>query len=79
MPDDPRYYLDFTGTGNSLNVVHPSVLRLVIDSLRYWVEECHVDGFRFDLASVARRARPTTSTAARASSTPSTRTRSSRR
>ena len=52
MPDDPRYFLDWTGTGNSLNVVHPSVLRLVLDSLRYWVEECHVDGFRFDLASV---------------------------
>ena len=52
-PDDPRYYMDFTGTGNSLNVVHPSVLRLIMDSLRYWVTECHVDGFRFDLASRA--------------------------
>ncbi len=52
MPDDPRYFLDWTGTGNSLNMVHPNVLRLVTDSLRYWVEECHVDGFRFDLASV---------------------------
>jgi glycogen operon protein len=52
MPDDPRYFLDWTGTGNSLNTVHPSVLRLVLDSLRYWVTECHVDGFRFDLASV---------------------------
>jgi isoamylase len=52
MPDDPRYFLDWTGTGNSINIVHPSVLRLVTDSLRYWVEECHVDGFRFDLASV---------------------------
>jgi isoamylase len=50
MPDDPRYYLDFTGTGNSLNTVHPSVLRLIMDSLRYWVTDCHVDGFRFDLA-----------------------------
>src|SRR5581483_5869541 len=45
MPDDPRYYLDFTGTGNSLNVIHPSVLRLIMDSLRYFVLECHVDGF----------------------------------
>ena len=50
MPDDPRFYMDFTGTGNSLNPVHPSVLRLIMDSLRYWVVECHVDGFRFDLA-----------------------------
>jgi isoamylase len=55
MPDDPRYYMDFTGTGNSLNVVHPSVLRLIMDSLRYWVAECHVDGFRFDLASALAR------------------------
>jgi glycogen operon protein len=55
MPDDPRYYMDFTGTGNSLNAVHPSVLRLIMDSLRYWVSECHVDGFRFDLASTLAR------------------------
>ena len=55
MPDDPRFYMDFTGTGNSLNVVHPSVLRLIMDSLRYWVLECHVDGFRFDLASALAR------------------------
>jgi isoamylase len=55
MPDDRRYYMDFTGTGNSLNVVHPSVLRLIMDSLRYWVSECHVDGFRFDLASALAR------------------------
>ena len=54
-PDDPRFYMDFTGTGNSLNVVHPSVLRLIMDSLRYWVVECHVDGFRFDLASALAR------------------------
>jgi glycogen operon protein len=54
-PDDPRYYIDFTGTGNSLNPVHPSVLRLIMDSLRYWVIECHVDGFRFDLASALAR------------------------
>jgi isoamylase len=55
MPEDPRYYMDFTGTGNSLNPVHPSVLRLIMDSLRYWVLECHVDGFRFDLASALAR------------------------
>ena len=50
VPDNPRYYMDFTGTGNSLNTTHPRVLQLVIDSLRYWVTEMHVDGFRFDLA-----------------------------
>jgi isoamylase len=54
-PDDPRFYMDFTGTGNSLNPVHPSVLRLIMDSLRYWVSECHVDGFRFDLAAALAR------------------------
>jgi glycogen operon protein len=55
MPDDPHFYMDFTGTGNSLNAVHPSVLRLIMDSLRYWVTDCHVDGFRFDLASALAR------------------------
>ena len=55
MPDEPRFYMDFTGTGNSLNPVHPSVLRLIMDSLRYFVIECHVDGFRFDLASALAR------------------------
>jgi isoamylase len=55
MPNDPRYYMDFTGTGNSLNPVHPSVLRLIMDSLRYFVIDCHVDGFRFDLASALAR------------------------
>ena len=55
MPDAPRYYKDFTGTGNSLNPVNPSVLRLIMDSLRYFVLECHVDGFRFDLASALAR------------------------
>ena len=55
MPDAPRFYMDFTGTGNSLNPVHPSVLRLIMDSLRYFVIECHVDGFRFDLASALAR------------------------
>ncbi len=55
MPDDRRHYMDFTGTGNSLNPVHPSVLRLIMDSLRYFAIECHVDGFRFDLASALAR------------------------
>jgi len=55
VPDDPRHYMDFSGTGNSLNPVHPSVLRLIMDSLRYWVIECHVDGFRFDLAAALAR------------------------
>ena len=55
VPDDPRHYMDYTGTGNTLNAQHPSVLRLIMDSLRYWVTECHVDGFRFDLASALAR------------------------
>jgi isoamylase len=54
-PENPRYYLDFTGTGNSLNVRHPMVIKLIMDSLRYWVQEMHVDGFRFDLASTLAR------------------------
>ncbi|HLI55757.1 MAG TPA: glycogen debranching protein GlgX, partial [Actinomycetota bacterium] len=49
-PDDRRFYEDVTGTGNTLNAPHPRVLQLILDSLRYWVEEMHVDGFRFDLA-----------------------------
>jgi len=49
--DDPRYYDDFTGCGNSVNLTHPRVLQMVMDSLRYWVEQCHIDGFRFDLAT----------------------------
>jgi (1->4)-alpha-D-glucan 1-alpha-D-glucosylmutase len=53
--DDPRFYLDYTGTGNTLNVHHPQTLRLIMDSLRYWVSEMHVDGFRFDLASTLAR------------------------
>ena len=53
--DDPRFYMDFTGCGNSLNVRHPQVLKLIMDSLRYWVLEMHVDGFRFDLASALAR------------------------
>lgn len=48
--DNPRFYTDYTGTGNTLELRHPAVLRMVTDSLRYWVEEMHIDGFRFDLA-----------------------------
>ncbi|MBW9141566.1 MAG: glycogen debranching protein GlgX [Candidatus Aramenus sp.] len=54
-PQNPRYYMDFTGTGNTLNLRHPRVLQMVMDSLRYWVTEMHVDGFRFDLASALAR------------------------
>jgi isoamylase len=54
-PEDARYYMDYTGCGNSLNVRHPRVLQLIMDSLRYWVTEMHVDGFRFDLASTLAR------------------------
>jgi isoamylase len=55
VDDDKRYYTDYTGTGNSLNVGHPHSLQLIMDSLRYWVTEMHVDGFRFDLASTLAR------------------------
>jgi isoamylase len=50
VTENPRFYRDFTGTGNSLNVAHAQTLKLIVDSLRYWVQMCHVDGFRFDLA-----------------------------
>ncbi len=53
--DDPAAYLDYTGCGNSLNVRHPHTLQLIMDSLRYWIDEMHVDGFRFDLASALAR------------------------
>src|SRR3712207_5452648 len=55
VPDNPRFYMDFTGTGNSLNMQHPRTIQLIMDSLRYWVTEMHVDGFRFDLAPVLAR------------------------
>jgi glycogen operon protein len=55
LSSDPRYYVDFTGCGNTLNMRHPRVLQLIMDSLRYWVLEGHVDGFRFDLASTLAR------------------------
>src|SRR5688572_30147425 len=53
--DDPRYYMDYTGTGNTLNMQHPRTLQLIMDSLRYWALEIGVDGFRFDLASALAR------------------------
>jgi glycogen operon protein len=55
VPDSPRYYMDYTGTGNSLNMLHSRTLQLVMDSLRYWVQEMRVDGFRFDLAATLAR------------------------
>jgi glycogen operon protein len=55
VPDNKRYYMDYTGTGNTLNVTHPRTLQLIMDSLRYWVQEMHIDGFRFDLASTLAR------------------------
>ncbi|ASZ13461.1 glycogen debranching protein GlgX [Chitinophaga pendula] len=55
LTDDKRYYMDYTGTGNTLNARLPNVLRLIMDSLRYWVLDMHVDGFRFDLAATLAR------------------------
>jgi len=55
VPEDRRYYMDYTGCGNTLDMTHPRVLQLITDSLRYWVREMHVDGFRFDLASTLAR------------------------
>ena len=55
MQDNRRYYMDYTGCGNSLNMVHPRVIQLIMDSLRYWITEMHIDGFRFDLASTLAR------------------------
>jgi isoamylase len=52
LPDQQRFYINDTGTGNTLNLSHPRVLQMVTDSLRYWVQEMHVDGFRFDLATI---------------------------
>ena len=62
VPEEPRYYMDYTGTGNSVNLRHPYVLQLVMDSLRYWVTEMHVDGFRFDLAATLARGEQTIDT-----------------
>ncbi len=55
VPNNQRFYMDFTGCGNTLNMLHPQVLQLIMDSLRYWIQEMHVDGFRFDLASALAR------------------------
>src|ERR1043166_3716853 len=55
LPDERRYYINDTGTGNTLKLSHPRVLQMVTDSLRYWVQEMHVDGFRFDLATILAR------------------------
>ncbi len=54
-PHEPRLFVDYTGCGNSLNMLHPNVLQLIMDSLRYWITEMHVDGFRFDLAATLAR------------------------
>src|SRR5213076_2174862 len=55
VEDQKGFYMDFTGTGNSLSMLHPRTLQLIMDSLRYWVLEMHVDGFRFDLAATLAR------------------------
>jgi glycogen operon protein len=55
VEDDRRYYMDYTGCGNTLDMTHPRVLQLIMDSLRYWITEMHVDGFRFDLAAALAR------------------------
>jgi isoamylase len=55
IPDQPRYYINDTGTGNTLNLSHPAVIQMVTDSLRYWVNELHVDGFRFDFGTILAR------------------------
>jgi isoamylase len=55
VAEEPKFYMDYTGTGNSLNMRHPNVLQLIMDSLRYWISEMHVDGFRFDLAATLAR------------------------
>jgi glycogen debranching enzyme GlgX len=55
VPQDPRFYFNFTGTGNAFDLMHPRTLQLVMDSLRYWITEMHVDGFRFDLATTLAR------------------------
>jgi glycogen operon protein len=58
VSNNPLYYVDYAGTGNTINAAHPQVVKLIADSLRYWVEEMHVDGFRFDLASILGRESP---------------------
>jgi glycogen operon protein len=78
VADEPRFYMDFTGCGNTLSMQSPQVLQLIMDSLRYWVQDMHVDGFRFDLASALAR-ELFEWTVWRRSSTSSIRTRSCRR
>ena len=78
VPDDPRYYMDFTGCGNTFHMTNPRVLQLIMDSLRYWILHMHVDGFRFDLASTLARELYEVNRLAR-SSTSSIRIRSSPR
>src|SRR3989442_2630369 len=58
LEEDRARYADYSGTGNTLNANHPIVRRMIVDSLRYWVETMHVDGFRFDLASILARDSP---------------------
>ena len=73
VADNPQYYMDYTGTGNTLNVRHPQVLKMIMDSLRYWRTEMHVDGFRFDLASTLARELHDVEQTVAPSSTPFTR------
>ena len=70
LPDKKRYYINDTGTGNTLNLSHPRVLQMVTDSLRYWVQEMHVDGFRFDLATILAASRMASTRAAAFSTLP---------
>ena len=78
-PENRRRYVDFTGCGNSLNMLHPRTIQLIMDSLRYWVLEMHVDGFRFDLAPALARELYEVNQLGHASSTSSRRTRCCRR
>ena len=78
QPGEPAEYVDFTGCGNTLDLEHPRVLQLVMDSLRYWVLEMRVDGFRFDLAVALARGDRRVRPGRRLLPRPSTRTRSSR-
>ena len=75
VPDNPRHCINDTGTGNTLNLSHPRVLQMVMDSLRYWVTSFHVDGFRFDLGVDARARAARLRSRRRASSTRCARTR----
>ena len=76
VPDNRRHYINDTGTGNTLNLSHPRVLQMVMDSLRYWVTSFHVDGFRFDLGVTLGPRGPWVRSRCRVSSTPCARIRS---